>query len=70
MSLKTTKDWASFIGVDLSSKPDQSVMSAPCMNCGVYRMIDNHFVMEKCPGCGDDETDLTLPTIYESDDYE
>jgi len=44
-------------GVDFATKPDITVISSPCGNCGVYRMITKG-IMEKCPNCGDDETDL------------
>lgn len=27
----------------------------PCPNCGTYRKIDEHWIIEKCPDCGDEE---------------
>lgn len=45
------------IGVDMARMPDKTVIASPCLNCGVFRVIENG-VMEKCPNCGDDETDL------------
>lgn len=44
-------------GVDLARMPDKTVIASPCLNCGTFRQIENG-VMEKCPNCGDDETDL------------
>lgn len=29
-----------------------------CGNCGTYRQVDEHFMVEKCPLCSDDEYDL------------
>lgn len=46
-----------FGGVDFSTSPDRTVIAAPCGNCETYRVITNG-IMEKCPFCGDDETDL------------
>lgn len=47
-----------WVGVDFGSKPDRTVISVECGNCGTYRMVWEHNIVEECPFCGDDEYDL------------
>lgn len=67
MALKNIKqDLYHWIGVDLATKPDITVVTQPCGNCGTYRVITG-VIVEKCPNCGDDEIDLSEPTIYDQE---
>lgn len=43
--------------------PNQSVTK--CLNCGVTRLVSEDLVIEECPGCHDDEIDLTMVDMYD-----
>jgi exosome complex RNA-binding protein Csl4 len=53
------ENFTDFMGIDFSTGPDSTVITAPCGNCGTYRTIHDS-IMEKCPNCGEDETPLYL----------
>lgn len=45
-------------GCDVCEAPlfsEEVEQSVKCGNCGTYRMIQDNFMVEKCPKCGDDE---------------
>lgn len=58
---------AHFLGVDHGKGPDQNIISQPCWKCGVYRKVNSNFIVEKCPGCGDGEIDLSAPDGSQND---
>lgn len=37
---------------------EQKESTVQCKNCGAYRTMNDSFIVEKCPNCGDDEYEV------------